>query len=99
MLESIAAPIESAIRGSALVVTHNLEKVQLSATVGYIEGTITFIDNSRLVFFEFLRQTDDGVQREKYRYHYMEVMRSLSSVTITPHIILKLLLSQTTNIY
>lgn len=72
MLESVAQPIESAIRSSALVVTHNLEKVQLSATVGYIEGNITFIDNSRLVFFEFLRQTDDGVQREKYRYHFMD---------------------------
>ena len=72
MLESVAQPIESAIRGSALVVTHNLEKVQLSATIGYIEGTVTFVDNSRLVFFEFLRQTEDGVQREKYRYHFMD---------------------------
>jgi hypothetical protein len=51
MLESVAQPIESAIRGSALVVTHNLKKMQLSATVGYIEGNITFIDSSRLVFF------------------------------------------------
>ena len=72
MFESVAEPIESAIRGSALVVTHTLEKVQLSATIGYIEGNITFIDNSRLVFFEFLRQTEDGVQREKYRYHFMD---------------------------
>jgi len=72
MLESIAVPIESAIRCSALVVTHNLTKVQLSGTIGYIEGTITFVDNSRLVFFEFLRQTGDGVQREKYRYHFMD---------------------------
>ena len=72
MLESIASPIESAIRCSALVVTHNLVKVQLSATVGYVEGGVTFVDNSRLVFFEFLRQTEDGVQREKYRYHFMD---------------------------
>jgi len=72
MLESVAQPIESAIRDSALVVTHNLEKVQLSATVGYIEGNITFIDSSRLVFFEFLRQIGDGVQREKYRHHFMD---------------------------
>ena len=72
MLESIAAHIESAIRCSALVVTYNLAKVQLSATIGYIEGTIAFVDSSRLVFFEFLRQTEDGVQREKYRYHFMD---------------------------
>jgi hypothetical protein len=77
MLESAAAPIESAIRGSALVVTHNLEKVQLSATVGYIEGSLSFVDNSRLVFFEFLRQTEDGVQREKYRYHFMDASDQL----------------------
>lgn len=72
MLELSAFPIESAIRDSALVVTHNLAKVQLSATVGYIEGGVTFVDNSRLVFFEFLRQTAEGVQREKYRYHFMD---------------------------
>jgi hypothetical protein len=28
--------------------------------------------SSLLVFFEFLRQTGDGVQREKYRYHFMD---------------------------
>jgi len=72
VLESIASPIEFAIRDCALVVTHHLAKVQLSATIGYIEGGVTFVDNSRLVFFEFLRQTAEGVQREKYRYHFMD---------------------------
>ena len=72
MLDPTATQIESAIRDSALVVTHNLIKVQLSATLGYIEGEVAFINNSRLVFFEFLRQTEDGIEREKYRYHFMD---------------------------
>ncbi len=72
MLEATASQIESTIRSSALVVTYNLAKVQLSATIGYIEGEVSFVNNSRLVFFEFLRQREDGIEREKYRYHFMD---------------------------
>lgn len=71
MLEFSAIQIENAIRHSALVVTYDLVKVQLSSGTGYIEGQVTFIDNSRFVFFEFLRQTAAEVECEKYRYHFM----------------------------
>jgi len=71
VLEPAAAQIEAAIRRSALVVTYDLVKMQLSINTGYIEGKVTFINNSRFVFFEFLRQTAAGVEREKYRYHFM----------------------------
>ena len=71
MLESAAIQIENAIRHSALVVTYDLVKVQLSSSTGYIERQVTFINNSRFVFFEFLRQPTAEVECEKYRYHFM----------------------------
>jgi len=71
VLEFAVMQIEDAIRRSALVVTYDLVKVQLSSSTGYIEGQVTFINNSRFVFFEFLRQTAAEVERDKYRYHFM----------------------------
>ncbi len=35
------------------------------------------IDGSRLVFFEFLRQREQSLEREKYRYHYMDANNQL----------------------
>lgn len=72
MLDLATTKIETAIHQSALVIAHDLVKAQLSASIGYIEGSATFINNSRLIFFEFLRQTGDKVEREKYRYHFMD---------------------------
>lgn len=72
MLKSAAAQIETAIHRSAIVVTYDLVEVQLSPNTGYLEGSVTFTDNSRLVFFEFLRQAVASIEREKYRYHFMD---------------------------
>jgi hypothetical protein len=72
-----AATIEAAIRGSTVVATYSLDTVQLSPNTGYVEGEITFIDGSRLIFFEFLRQTAAGLDREKYRYHFVDISDQL----------------------
>jgi len=77
VLNVYAAAIEAAIHSCALVATYNLNTVQLSPNTGYVEGEITFIDSSRLVFFEFLRQTATGLDREKYRYHFMDAHNQL----------------------
>ena len=77
MLDVYAAAIETNIHRCAVVVTHSLNTVQLSPHTGYVEGEITFIDGSRLVFFEFLRQTATHLDREKYRYHFMDVHNQL----------------------
>lgn len=72
MLNVHAATMEAAIGGCAVVVTYSLNAVQLSPGTGYVEGEITFVDGSRLVFFDFLRQVSAGLDREKYRYHFMD---------------------------
>jgi hypothetical protein len=61
-----------------LVVTYDLVEVQLSVNTGYIEGSVTFTNNARLIFFEFLRQTATEVEREKYRYHFMDGRNQLA---------------------
>ena len=73
MLSVYAAGIEAVIQGCAIVVAHNLSTVQLSPNTGYVEGEVTFVNGSRLAFFEFLRQSVTGLDREKYRYHFMNV--------------------------
>ena len=72
MLKRLAATLEAAIYQSAIVVTYDLDTVQVSPNTGYVEGEITFKDDSQLSFFEFLRQTDRKIEREKYRYHFMD---------------------------
>lgn len=72
MLENAIAQIEGAIRRSELVVVYDLAEMRLSANTGYIEGSITFTNGARLIFFEFLRQMATEPVREKYRYQFMD---------------------------
>ncbi|MBM4461196.1 MAG: hypothetical protein FJ011_26150 [Chloroflexi bacterium] len=72
MLEPHITRIEAAIHGSALIATYSLNAVEHSPNTGYVEGEIIFTDGSRLVYFEFLRRTQGELDREKYRFHFME---------------------------
>jgi hypothetical protein len=69
--ESAAALIEAKLSDSAVVVTYDLVEAQSSAHTSYLEGSVTFTNNARLIFFEFWRQTNSGLERDKYRYHLM----------------------------
>ncbi|MBU4225990.1 MAG: hypothetical protein KKC71_09240 [Chloroflexi bacterium] len=77
MLDVHTATIETAIRGCAVVATYSLNTVQLSPRTGYVEGEVAFVDGSRLIFFEFLRQAATGLDRENYRYHFMDASSQL----------------------
>lgn len=66
MLNVHAVGIETAIRGCAVVATYRLNVAQLGPNTGYVEGEIMFVDGSRLVFFDFLRQIATGLDREKW---------------------------------
>lgn len=77
MLDKHADAIEAAIHGCAAVATYSANTVQLSPNTGYVEGEILFVDSSRLIFFEFLRQIATGLDREKYRYHFMDASNQL----------------------
>lgn len=77
MLKSAAALIEAKLNDSAVVVTYDLVEAQLSVYTGYLEGSITFTNNARLIFFEFWRQTNTSLERDKYRYHLMDSQNQL----------------------
>ena len=77
MLDVHAAAIEAAIHRCTIITTYNLNTVRLSPNTGYIEGEIMSADGSRLQFFEYLRQTATSLDREKYRYHFMDFHNQL----------------------
>jgi len=72
MLRAYAASIDAALRNCLVIAIHSFQIVELSPTTGYIEGEALLVDGSHLVFFEFLRQGEPRLEREKYRYHYMD---------------------------
>ncbi|MFZ2358357.1 MAG: DUF6516 family protein [Anaerolineae bacterium] len=72
MFDIHAAALEAAIHDCAIVATYNLNTVQLSPNTAYVEGEVLFTDGSRLAFFEFLRSALTSLNREKYRYHFMD---------------------------
>jgi hypothetical protein len=72
-----ADALEAAIHDCALVATYNLNTVQLSPNTAYLEGEVFFTDGSRLAFFEFLRSALTSLNREKYRYHFMDAGNQL----------------------
>ena len=77
MFDIHAATIEAAIHDCAIVATYNLNTVQLSPNTAYLEGEVFFTDGSRLAFFEFLRSALTSLNREKYRYHFMDAGNQL----------------------
>ena len=77
MLKAAAALIEAKLNDSAVVVTYDLVEAQLSVYTGYLEGSVTFTNNARLIFFEFWRQTNTSLERDKYRYHLMDSQNQL----------------------
>jgi len=71
------ATIEAAIHACTIVATYNLNAVQQSPNTAYLEGEVLFTDGTCLVFFEFLRSALTGLNREKYRYHFMDAGNQL----------------------
>lgn len=77
MLNRHTDTVESAIRESVVVSTYSVSTMHLSPHTGYVEGEITFVDASRLIFFTFLRQSQTDWMVEKYRYHFMDADNQL----------------------
>lgn len=77
MLDARVKQLEQVALQSSFAIVYGLEQVQLTASTGYIEGNVTFVDGSRLALFEFLRASDTAVVCEKYRYHFMDAENAL----------------------
>lgn len=77
MLRFHRSAIESAIQNSMAVTTYSLKVAQFSLETESIEGEIVFVESVRLSFFEFWRRLPASVEREKYRFHFMDVYNQL----------------------
>ena len=53
-----------------IIAVAELEEFEVTLNEGFIRGTITFIDGSRLHFLEYIRITNNIPIKLKYRYHY-----------------------------
>lgn len=72
LIEEYFGEIERDINSCPFVHTYNLLKDKRSLHIGFIEGTIRFIDNSALYFVEFV-DVSENVEKYKYSYHYEDV--------------------------
>lgn len=72
MINNYAAKLEVALAKSPVVINYRYQLTIISPTIGYIEAFAIFEDGSKLSIFEFLRYDSQKVNREKYRYQYMD---------------------------
>lgn len=72
MISNYAAKLEITLAKSPVVINYRVQLAITSPTTGYIEAFAIFEDGSKLSIFEFLRYTSRKVNREKYRYQYMD---------------------------
>lgn len=69
LIEEYFRKVENDINSCPFIHTSSFIKDKRSLYIGFIEGTIIFIDNSILYFMEFV-DVSKGVEKYKYSYHY-----------------------------
>ena len=69
LIEEYLVNIEKIINLCPFVYTYQIVKDKRSLYVAFIEGKITFIDNSFLHFMEFI-DCSGTIKKYKYSYHY-----------------------------
>lgn len=72
MVDAYLAKLEAAITDSPIVISHRVQLTTTSPSTGYLEALLIFQDGSKLSVFEFLRYSNKTVNREKYRYQFMD---------------------------
>lgn len=68
--------LESDVQECPYIVESALVKDQRSLYIGFIEGKITFINDSSLYFIEFVNVMT-GINIYKYSYHYQDSKENL----------------------
>ncbi len=64
------------IAQSAVITDSDLRKDKRSLYIGFLEGTLTFLDGSTLRFIEFVN-VKVKIDRYKYSYHYQDAGNTL----------------------
>lgn len=69
LIEEYFSNIEHNINSCPFIHSYNLVKDKRSLYIGFIEGSVKFIDNSTLHFMEFV-DVSGKFEKYKYSYHY-----------------------------
>jgi len=71
LIDDYFKEIEELISSSPFILSWDISKDKRSLNIGYIQGTISFIDQSILYFMEFV-DVSRGIERYKYKYQYQD---------------------------
>lgn len=75
MIEAYFDKVEKTIQDFPNIRSYTLRKKVYSTKQGFISGSITFVDDSRLDFVEI--KDSDIIEKIKYRYQYMDTTNTL----------------------
>jgi hypothetical protein len=76
LIEEYFRHIGQAIEESCIIVDSQILNDKRSLYIGFIEGTLTFLDGSSLRFMEFVNLKAE-TKRYKYSYHYQDAKDKL----------------------
>ena len=76
LIEEYFQDIEQALAQSYIIIDAQLVTDKRSLYIGFLEGTLTFLDGSTLHFMEFVN-VKMAVNRYKYSYHYQDATEAL----------------------
>ena len=71
LIDEYFREIEKTVSQSPYIINWEIYKDKRSLYIGFIEGKIEFIDQSKLYLMEFV-DTTDAVERYKYKYQYQD---------------------------
>ncbi len=76
--------IDQVISGCPAIISKELLFDQRTKYIGFLRGTLTFRDGSELHFKEFI-DTEAGITKYKYGYHYQQHDRLIFRYDNHPH--------------
>lgn len=71
LIDEYFRELEKTVSECPYIINWEIYKDKRSLYIGFIEGKIEFIDQSKLYIMEFV-DTNDGVERYKYKYQYQD---------------------------
>lgn len=85
LIDEYFSEIEKTVSECPYIINWKIYKDKRSLYIGFIEGKIEFIDQSKLYFMEFV-DTSLGVERYKYKYQYQDKEnRMIFRYDMAPH--------------
>jgi len=80
--------IDQVISSNPAIISKDILFDQRTKYIGFIKGTLIFRDGSELHFKEFI-DTETGIKKYKYGYHYQKGNRLIFRYDNHPHLVRK----------